>query len=231
MKALVLVLVLAVCLPVVVRGDLTIVQKVEGAGPGNEVTLKLKGDKVRMEISPQMTTILDGRTGDTVTLMTAQKRFLRISGDKAKAIAEMASKYTGSTGEKPKLSATGKKMSINGYETEEYVSETPTFKARYWIALNYPDAATILKQLQAAMPTVWNDAAKGMLNYHDLPGLPLRTQIKMKERDITSTITSIKQDSLNDADFAVPKDFLEMKIPNVPGIMSERSAPPAPPKP
>jgi hypothetical protein len=68
-----------------------------------------------------------------------------------------------------------------------------------------------------------------MLNYHDLPGLPLRTQIKAGENEITSTIVSIKQDPLSDAEFIVPKDFGEMKIPNVPVIPSEKTVPATPP--
>jgi hypothetical protein len=229
MKAPVICLFLAISFALSARGDLTIVQKVEGKGGGNEIVLKLKGDKARMEATPNMTTILDGKTGDTITLMNAQKRFIRISGEKARAIAEMANKYTGGAPSQPKMTATGKKMSINGYETEEYVSETPTFKASYWIAPAYPDGAAILKQLQAAIPTIWNDVAKGMLNYHDLPGLPLRTQIKAGDNEITASIVSIKQDPLSDAEFAVPKDFGEMKIPNAPNIPAP--PPPTSPKP
>src|SRR4051794_41072478 len=109
MKASLLSVALVVGLGLSARADFTIVQKVEGKGSANEITLKLKGDKVRMEATPQMTMIVDGKTGDTITLMTAQRKFLRISGDKAKAIAELAAKYGGTTGEKPKLTATGKK--------------------------------------------------------------------------------------------------------------------------
>ena len=229
MKAPVVCLFLAACFSLNARGDLTIVQKVEGKSPASDIVLKLKGDKARIEAAPQFTSILDGKTGETITLMNAQKKFVRISGEKAKAIAEMANKYTGATPGQPKMAATGKKMSINGYDTEEYVWETPNFKARYWIAPTYPDGAAILKQLQAAIPTIWNDVAKGMLNYHDLPGLPLRTQIKAGENEITTTLASIKQDPLSDAEFVVPKDFAEMKIPNVPTIPSEKTVPAAPP--
>src|SRR5947208_5167647 len=107
-----LALLAGLCFPV--RADFTIIQKVEGAkNSANEITLKLKDDKIRMEATPQMTMIVDGKTGDTITLMNAQKKFLRISGDKARAIAELATKYGGATTEKPKLTATGKKMTIN----------------------------------------------------------------------------------------------------------------------
>ncbi|HXM32143.1 MAG TPA: DUF4412 domain-containing protein [Chthoniobacterales bacterium] len=230
MKAAVLTLILIAGLPLMARADLTIVQQVEGGGPVSVITMKLKGDKARMEAA-NMTTIMDGKTGDVLTLMDAQKKFVRISGEKAKAIAEMASKYSGTTAEKPKLIATGRKETINGYETEEYVWETPKLKASYWIAPKYPDGVAIIKQLQAATPTLWNDIAKGMLDYHDLPGIALRTKIKLGNKDITSTITSIKQDPLSDAEFSVPADFQELKIPNVPDMSGDKPAPASPVKP
>jgi hypothetical protein len=215
MKATALALALVAGLCFSARADFTIVQKVEGKGAANEMTMKIKGDKVRVEVNPKMTMIVDGKTGDTITLMNVQKKFLRISGDKAKAIAELANKYSGVTAEKPKLTATGKKTTINGYEAEEYFGETKLFKATYWIAPSFPDSAAIMKQLQAVIPAAWNDLAKGMMDYRDLPGFPLRTQVKTNESEITSTVTAIKRDLLSDAEFLVPTDFQELKIPNM----------------
>jgi hypothetical protein len=224
MKAALLSLALSAGLCVSARADFTIVQKVEGKGAGNEMILKLKGDKVRVEATPKMTMIVDGKTGDTITLLNEQKKFLRISGDKAKAIAELAAKYGGTTTERPKLAATGKKMTINGYEAEEYVGETKLFKASYWIAPSFPDSATIMKQLQAVIPSAWNDLAKGMMDYRDLPGFPLRTLVKSDNGEITSTVTAIKRDLLSDTEFLVPQDFQEMKIPNM-QISGDKPAP------
>jgi hypothetical protein len=215
MKASAFSLALILGFSVSARGDFTIVQKVEGKGAGNEITLKLKGDKIRVEAPPKVTAIIDGRTGDMITLMTAKRKFLRISGEKTKAIADLATKYGGDNAEKTKLTATGKKMTINGYEAEEYVSESKLFKARYWIAPSLPDSVAIIKQLQAVVPSAWSELAKGMMDYRDLPGFPLRTQVKTGEEEVTSTVTSVSRDPLSDAEFAVPKDFEEMKLPNI----------------
>ena len=232
MKAAVLSLILASGFTLGARADFTIVQKVEGKGSPGEITIKLKGDRIRMEATPQITLIVEGKTGDTITLMNAQKKFLRISGDTTKAIGEMAAKYGATTAEKPKLIATGKKTTINGYEADEYVGETSTFKASYWIAPKFPDSAAILKQLQAVTPTAWNDLAKGMLDYRDLPGFPLKTQVKTGEEEITSTVISVKPDPLSEAEFLVPKDFQEMKMPSVKEISGDQPATAAPsPKP
>ena len=103
MKALALSLLLVATVSFTARADFTIVQNVEGKGQNHEITLKIKGDKIRMEATPQMTMIVDGKTGDTITLMNTQKKIVRISGDKAKAIAEMAAKYGGANKVKPKL--------------------------------------------------------------------------------------------------------------------------------
>ena len=215
MKASALSLALVLLLSLPVRADFTIVQKVEAKGGTSEVTLKLKADKIRMEATPQITMIVDGKNGDTITLMNAQKKYLRISGDKAQVIAELATKYGGTTSEKSKLVATGKIMTIDGYEAEEYTAETKLFKARYWIAPGFPDSAAIMKQLQAVIPAAWNDVAKGMMDYRDLPGFPLRSHVMIGDDEITSTVVAVKRDPLSDAEFTVPKDFQEMKVPNV----------------
>jgi hypothetical protein len=220
MKASAFSLALLLGLSLSAHGDFTIVQKVEGKETKgkrktNEIILKVKDDKIRLEATPQMTMIVDSRTGDIITLMNAQKKIVRISGDKAKAMAELTTKYNGTTSEKTKIIATGKKMTINGYEAEEYVAESKAFKARYWIAPDFPNSAAIMKQLQAIIPAAWNDLAKGMIDYRDLPGFPLRTQVTVDDGDIISTLVSIKTEPLSDAEFVPPKDFTEMKLPNI----------------
>ncbi len=211
------------------RGDITIVQKVEGKGETKDFVLKIKGDKVRMEATPQMTMIVDGRTGDMITLMNAQKKIMRISGEKTKAIAEMAAKYKGTTSEKTKIVATGKKMTINGYEAEEYVAEAKTFKAHYWIAPSFPNSAEILKQLQAIIPAAWTDLAKGIMDYRDLPGFPLRTQVNLGDGEVISTLVALKTDPISDDEFVAPKDYTEMKLPNI-QISGDHPEPTAPAK-
>src|SRR6476620_10672888 len=124
MKSAVLLLIVTATLSAPVRADLTILQKVEGIAAFKQLTIKLKGGKARIEVSPEITTIIDNKTGETLNLMNSKKRFLRISADKSKAIAELVSKHgkdstvTTSAASKPKLKPTGNKEVINGYETE-----------------------------------------------------------------------------------------------------------------
>ena len=102
------------------RADITLVQKVDMAGTPGEMTIKFKGDKVRVDPAPQMSMILDAKTGDTVTLIHAEKKAMRISGDKMKAAAEMVKKFTTATPaeQKAKLTPLGRKAL--GAETESW---------------------------------------------------------------------------------------------------------------
>ena len=209
--------VFCICSLLPVRADLTIVHKVEGAGQDGEMTLKIKGDKARIDASSKLTTIIDGKTGEITTLMNDQKKVLRISAEKMKAATEMIDKFNTKkeTVEKAKLTPTGKKEMVSGYETEQYVYETPTFKATYWIASKYPDGGAILKQLQSLNSDVWNPKRMGVPDYRDFPGLPLKTVVSVSGSEVTTTLTSIKQDPLNDAEFAIPTDFQEVKMPEM----------------
>ena len=196
------------------RGDLTIVQRVEGAGQNGDVTVKIKGDKERVDAPSQPTRIIDGKTGELTDLMNNKKSFVRISAAQIKAAAETINKFDGDEKSAvPKLTPTGKKETINGYETEEYVYETPQFKASFWVAPKYPDAQNILKQMQAPIAGAWKPSNLGMPDYTDFAGLPLKTVISVGNNQVVTTIMSIKQDSLNAADFEVPKDFQEVKKP------------------
>jgi len=220
------------CGPLVLRADLTIVEKVEGAGPVNNMTVKIKGDMARIESSPKITSIMNGKTGEMVTLMTDQKVAVRMSAEKLQAAADMVKKY----GDKEtaakadaapaKLTATGKKEKINGYDTEQYTQDMPNFKATYWIATTYPGAADILKQMQS-LSSSFLKKASNMPDYRDFPGLPLKTVFSSNGTELTTTIVSIKTDPVSDSEFAVPTDYQEMKTPDLKDLMGGKAQTPA----
>src|SRR6266513_865598 len=226
-----------------VRADLTIVyastvrptsqtskdQAAEESGAATNMTIKIKGDRARIDASPQVTTIFDGKTGEVITLLNDQKTIVRISSDKMKAVTDMLDKFSSKKAatEKPKLTPTGQKEIVNGYETEQYTYDGPDFKAIYWIAPNYPNGAAILAQLQSIKSEFWDAANTRMPDFRDFPGLPIRTRLIMakdvqeKKRgaspaaghatEITSTISSVNQNPISDSEFSVPGDYKEAK--------------------
>lgn len=210
--------------------DLTLVQKIEeGGAQASEMTIKIKGDKSRVDATPELATIYDSKTGDALQLMKEQKAVMHMSAAKMKAAAEMMKAYSGQTQPttRAKLTPTGKKETINGYEAEEYTAENAAFKTSYWIAPKYPDGAAILKQLQVINSNAWDPGNMGVPNFNDLPGLPIRTVIWMNGTQITSTLVSVKQDPVSETEFTVPKEYKEVQMPDIGSLLQEEGKKPA----
>src|ERR1700704_6097980 len=86
------------------RADLTVVQKVEGAGQNGEVTVRIKGDKERIDAPSQPTRIIDGKTGELTDLLNEKKSFVRIRAEQMKAAAATIKKFDeGNKPSAPKL--------------------------------------------------------------------------------------------------------------------------------
>src|SRR2546428_2036628 len=196
------------------------------------MTIKVKGDKARIDASPQITAIFDGRTGELINLLNDRKTVVRISPDKMRAIADMLNKFSSNKAgsDKPRLTPTGQRETINGYETEQYTYDGPDFKAMYWIAPNYPNGAAVLAQLQLIKSEFWDAANTKMPDFRDFPGLPIRMRMIVATEnlagghgadasghptEIISTITGVSLDSIADNQFTVPADFKETKLPDI----------------
>src|SRR6266481_7168905 len=229
------------------RADLTIVysttvqppahdQKAEGTpsevAAATNMTIKVKGDKARIDASPQITIIFDGGTGELINLLNDQKTIVRISPDKMRAIADMLNKFSTKRpgSETPRLTPTGKREMINCYDTEQYTYDGPDFKATYWIAPNYPNGAAVLAQLQSIKSELWDAANTKMPDFRDFPGLPIRMRMIVgKENpagghgngasghptEITTNVTGVSLASIPDNVFTVPSNFKETKLPDI----------------
>src|SRR6266478_5595846 len=270
MKAAFYPLVLTALVVLPVRADLTVVYSttVEPASHGQKsqatpatvaaatnMTIKVKGDKARIDASPQVSAIFDGTTGELINLLNDHKTIVRISPDKMRAIADMLNQFSSNKAgaDKPRLTSTGQKEMINGYDTEQYTYDGPDFKATYWIAPNYPNGAAVLAQLQSIKSELWDAANTKMPDFRDFPGLPIRMRMIVgKENEaagqgakenhagehsasalghpieITSTVTGVSLDSIADSQFTVPANFKETKLPD---IFNKNAAPSVSPNP
>jgi hypothetical protein len=247
MKTIFYSLVLTAFVVLPVHADLTIVYStmVQPASHGQKaqptpaavaaatnMTIKVKGDKARIDVSPQVTAIFDGRTGELINLLNDQKTIVRISPDKMRAIENMLNKFSSNkaNSDKPRLTPTGQREMINGYDTEQYSYEGPDFRATYWIAPNYPNGAAVLAQLQSIKSEFWDAANTKMPDFRDFPGLPIRMRMIVGKvnpagghggsapdhpTEITSNITGVSLDSVSDSQFTVPANFKETKLPDI----------------
>jgi hypothetical protein len=111
-----------------VRADYVIVQKVDGALQSGNMTIKIKDAKVRTDVAAEISTITDGASGDTITLMHGQKSFMKIPAERSKALVAQLQKLRGggdAPAAPPKLTPTGKKEKVDKYDCEIFTWSSP----------------------------------------------------------------------------------------------------------
>ena len=173
--------------------DLTVVQKTEGALNSGELTLRIKGDKARTDIAPQITMLTELTTGDSTTLNHNARTYMRIPGTEAAKLRSMAAELKpGTSAEPPKLVATGKKEKVEGRECEIYtwsvgkievtdsdLSEiTPTGRLTWpsWCGFRTPD---LEPSAQPLMPPL-----------EKFPGMVIKREMSFKGTKTISTLLS-----------------------------------------
>ena len=129
------------------RADLVIVQHVDGSGQSGDQTIKIKGDKSRTDLAQQISMITNGASGELVTLMHAQKAFMKTSAAQTKAMMEQMKKLQPNA-EPPKLTTTGKKEKVGNYDCEVFTSNFGAISVTYWIAKDFPNYKAVLEQME-----------------------------------------------------------------------------------
>jgi hypothetical protein len=211
--------ILALAFAATVHADLTITQELKQDAPGGAkgmdttLTMKVKGEKMRMDGIPQMSNIVDLKSGDVTSLIHAQKAVMTIPGATIKQMTEARAQKT------PKIDppkATGKKETIGGFACEEYESTLNGAKIQIWLTKDLPDVEQTMKQISEMSANA--DPFQGMLKDQKITGFPMRTVMEMPGAGkLTMTVLSVSKDPIADTDFAVPADYKPMSVPAMPG--------------
>ncbi len=206
--------VLAISL-VAARADFTIEQKVDGLGQqSGSIIVRIKDTQVRAELSPQISYIIDGASGDSITLMHAQKGFMKVSAEQGKALMEQMQKSAGAGGTPPKPVATGQKENVDQWPAEIFTWSSGALAVRYWVAKDFPNAAAIQSAMDKARAGGLGALNKNLLPASsDFPGLVVKTEMKTKGKVVTSTIVSVKEEPVDAKQFEIPADYKELPTP------------------
>ncbi len=195
------------------RADFVIEQKVDGLGQqSGSIVVKIKETKARAELSPQISYIIDGVSGDSITLMHAQKGFMKVSAEQGKALMERMQKSAAATPSKPV--ATGKKENVDQWAAEIFTWSNGSLSVKYWVAKDFPNAAAIQSAMDKARAGGLGAMNKSMLPANsEFPGMVVKTEMKMKEKTVTSTIVSVKEEVVDTKQFEIPADYKELPTP------------------
>ena len=209
--------ILSVLLAAVAAGhaDLVLVQKVEGGGQAGDQIIKIKGEKARCDLTPQVSMITDGATGETTTLMHAGRTFLKISAEQTKAMLEQLQKLRPQP-EPAKPQPTGRKEKIGEYDCEIYAANLGLVTVTYWIAKDYPNYQAVLAQLDKFQSGSISAMGKGaMPPIKDFPGMIMKTETDLGGKKTVSTLVSAKEENVDPAIFNIPAGYKEVSSPEL----------------
>jgi hypothetical protein len=196
------------------KSDYLIKQQVETMGHVQQVVLKIKDAKARLD-TDQTSTIIDSNSGETTMLIHAQKVFLKIAPEQLKAQSEAVKSLMGTKGDATpspiELKPTGRKQPINGYDTEEYVTNVNGADMSIFISKDFPDYRKVVEAVNIVQKGPGMDIFRTMaISPAEYPGMPIRTEAKFLGQKVVITLESVQQTDLRDADFLVPPDYKEL---------------------
>jgi len=192
-----------------------LVEEMEQTGgpmPGKmDMTITVSGDKARMDMGKQVSSIVDSKTGAVTSLMHSQKMAMQLP----EGTLDSIKKSTAGQKEKPDLKPTGKKETINGFACEEYAGKVKGMDVTFWVTKEVANQKEILDQLGKL--SGGNDPFQGALaNGQDFPGFPIRTIVKSSEMGkMTMTVASIKNEDVPASTFEVPAGYKTMNMPKM----------------
>ena len=209
-----------------VRADFVIQQKIESALQNGDMIMKIKGDKIRVDMAAgpagSMSTIVDLNGGDAITLMHSQKLAMKVSAAQMKQMLDQTkSRLNGgaTNAEAPALHATGKSEMVGGYDAEIYTwTNNGDLGGKIWVAKNYPDFAQLKIQLEKLSKSPMGQMSKGMApDTSTLPGMVVKTVAEVQGQEFTTTLVSAREEAVDAAAFDIPKDYQAMDTPALPG--------------
>ena len=214
------------------HADIVIEQKMESAMITGNMIMKVKGDHARMDMpSPigNVTTLMDFKTGDMVTLVHQQKMAMKMNMNDLKKQQEAGQKALGmdpSKMEKPKT--TGEVENVGEYKTEIFEMNQGEVKSRLWIAKDFPNAQSIKDQMakiSAGMGGSGIDPSK-----LDIPGMVMKTEVLTKAGKMVVTLVKATEENVDEKEFTKPEGYQEMNVPAFPGAPAPAPAAPEAPK-
>ncbi|MGA2855179.1 MAG: DUF4412 domain-containing protein [Verrucomicrobiota bacterium] len=210
---------------VAARADLVMEQQSSSATATDHITLKVHGDKMRMDQRDKdgyvFSVIIDLNTRDSMTLFPQGKSFLKRSGAEIRQQMEAERKTPPGTNEMSDTPAravdTGTTATVGGYDTEIYTWSGPNgLTETLWVATNFPDYESIrpelakLDRFDASGP---HKDAQPKLSL--LPGMVVKAEKASGGRKVTTTLISAKVEPVDAALFELPADYSPWKPPEV----------------
>jgi hypothetical protein len=197
--------------------DWVIESKIESPQVTSATTTKVKGDKLRVDIADSpagaMSSIVDTKTGDSIQLLHGQKMAMKTSGAALKQVMDAAKQKAGiKEGASTDVKPTGQSEKVGDIDCDIYTWTDGTNTSKIWVAKNHPQAEALKAFAKQMRSGVFSGMQMGP-DTTNLPGPAIKTETTVQGTKVTSTITGIKEQKVDDKEFEVPAGYQTMALP------------------
>lgn len=216
MKKFFLPLLLSAALSPLLLADVVVTQRMEEGEVKGDMTLKFKGEKVRIDFPVQFSIVIDTAKDETFVLIHPQKMAM-------KANNQLVRQMTSLGGQKLTFTPLNKSEEVDGYKTDLFSSKLSlngvNLESTYWVAKDFPKGALYRKAAAVLEKTAMGDMMQFPL---ESPAVPIKTTTKgAPNGDSTIKLVSIAEESLDDAIFATPADYQVIEAPALPAVPAQ----------
>ncbi len=184
------------------RGDLVMIQETVVGEVKSRTTMSVSGNMMRTDNGTESSVIIDTKTGSMTTLIHEMKMVMKTDMEQLKAAAAGTPTPEAAKIEPGKLTATGKKEKINGYNCEQYLLENMGTTVSMWIAKDYPGYDKLKNEL-APLAKMGSSNVK----QPELPGLALKTETESQGIKFVTSLVSLKEQKVDPSLFTVPAGY------------------------
>ena len=205
------------------RADLTLEQDMDGGPQNGKIVMRVKGEKFRLDMpggtAGSVSTIVDIKSGDTITLLHEKKIAIARSGAELKQAQE--AKAGGADPSKkvdpPKPQPANRTERIGEYDADVYTLSQDDTTETLWIVNNFPHFPAIREDLlRLSQASAGGIHRAGTLDVATLPGMVVKRQKERGGKKMTITLTNVSQGAIEDSEFERPEDYKAVTPPPAP---------------
>jgi hypothetical protein len=201
------------------QADLTITQQIQKEAPPEganvTMTMKIKEQRMRLDLNPQVSSIIDLASGDMISLMHPQKLAMTIPGSSIKSLQQRYTEAIKSgSGKSIPPKPTGRKETISGYACEEFETTADGLNVRLWVTKELPNTPKLLAELSSLAGA---NPFRGLAGDQQLPGFPIRTVLEGAGIGKTTiTVIELNEGPIAVSDFEIPDGYRKIQAPAIP---------------
>jgi hypothetical protein len=197
--------------------DWVVIQKATADDKTQEITIRIKEGRTRLDVADQMSLVASGDDGQMVMLMHPQKMMMRMNPDTLKSVMALAGAALGADKPADKPVATGQREMVGGHDCEIFTWSGKMGSGKFWVAREFPNYKALNEAQDKMMKALGDPASAFTPQAGDFPGMVVKSEMQVMGKTSVSELVSVKEEAVDAAVFVLPQDYQEMKMPALPG--------------